>query len=168
LIEVQVSGAANDAAARQVARTIAGSSLTKAAIFGRDPNWGRIAGAAGRAGVPFDQNELAIRLGEFVLMQAGQPQSFDRAGANAYLVQQAAASAHPFKGQATVSSENSNELQILAGNVPTVFDREAASVQFVNHPVVIAVTIGHGSGIGTAWGCDLSYDYVKINAEYTT
>jgi len=58
LIEVQVTGAINDVAARQIAKTVAGSSLTKAAIYGRDPNWGRIAGAAGRAGVPFDQDQL--------------------------------------------------------------------------------------------------------------
>jgi glutamate N-acetyltransferase/amino-acid N-acetyltransferase len=51
LIEVTVSGAVNDAGAHQVARTIAGSALVKSAIFGHDPNWGRIAAAAGRAGV---------------------------------------------------------------------------------------------------------------------
>ncbi len=51
LIEVQVSGAPDDRAASQVAKTIVGSSLVKSAVFGRDPNWGRIAAAAGRAGV---------------------------------------------------------------------------------------------------------------------
>jgi glutamate N-acetyltransferase / amino-acid N-acetyltransferase len=169
LLEVQVTGAINDEAARQVARTIAGSSLTKSAIFGRDPNWGRIAGAAGRAGVNFDQNDLAIQLGEFVLMQAGQPLAFDRVAANQYLVQQAAASAHPLNGKPFHSRENSNELTVSDhGNPPTVFEREAASIQFTNHPIVIRVSIGSGPGQGVAWGCDLSYDYVKINAEYTT
>jgi len=43
-----------------------------------------------------------------------------------------------------------------------------ANTQSIEHPVVIAVSLGNGSGVGTAWGCDLSYDYVKINAEYTT
>jgi glutamate N-acetyltransferase / amino-acid N-acetyltransferase len=138
LIEVQVTGAQSDQAARQVARTVAGSSLTKAAIFGRDPNWGRIAGAAGRAGVSFDQRDLAIRLGATVLMQAGEPVAFDRAVANAYLVQQAAAS------------------------------QQSIDQQSIEHPVVIQLSIGNGSGEGAAWGCDLSYDYVKINAEYTT
>ncbi|GAP97737.1 bifunctional ornithine acetyltransferase/N-acetylglutamate synthase [Leptolyngbya sp. NIES-2104] len=137
LIEVQVTGAVDDESARKVARTIAGSSLVKSAIFGRDPNWGRIAGAAGRADVTFDQEELQIKLGEFVLMQNGQPQPFDRAGASEYLKQQAAKS--------------------LDG------DR-----QVLDHPVIIAVSIGNGTGSGKAWGCDLSYDYVKINAEYTT
>jgi glutamate N-acetyltransferase / amino-acid N-acetyltransferase len=167
LIEVQVSGAVDDAAARQVARTIAGSALTKAAIFGRDPNWGRIAGAAGRAGVPFDQNDLDIHLGEFALLKKGQPLAFDRLAANAYLTAQAAASVHLLKSQAA-SSANSHELPRLEGNQPVTLTRAAAPVQFVEHPVVIAVRLGPGPGIGTAWGCDLSYDYVKINAEYTT
>jgi len=123
LIEVQVSGAHDQKAARQVARTIAGSILVKSAIFGRDPNWGRIAAAAGRAGIAFNPEKLQIRLGEFLLMEQGTPQAFDRQAASNYLKQ----------------------------------DR-----------VVIAVKIGDGPGRGVAWGCDLSYDYVKINAEYTT
>ncbi len=132
LIEVQVSGAANDKDARQIARTVAGSSLVKSAIFGRDPNWGRIAGAAGRAGVIFSQDDLQIKLGDFILMQNGQPQPFDRNAAHTYLKQ------------------------------------AAEGTYLRNDTVLISVSIGSGPGIGTAWGCDLSYDYVKINAEYTT
>ncbi|PSB34673.1 bifunctional ornithine acetyltransferase/N-acetylglutamate synthase [Stenomitos frigidus] len=132
LVEVQVSGTTSDAEARQIARTIAGSSLVKAAIFGRDPNWGRIAGAAGRAGVLFNQDHLQIKLGEFLMMQQGQPQPFDRAAASNYL-------------------------------------RQAALGAYLKEDTVaIAVSVGDGSGSGKAWGCDLSYDYVKINAEYTT
>jgi glutamate N-acetyltransferase/amino-acid N-acetyltransferase len=85
LIEVQVSGAPDEKAARQVAKTIVGSSLVKSAIFGRDPNWGRIAAAAGRSGVPFEQETLRIQLGDFLLMENGQPLPFDRAAASAYL-----------------------------------------------------------------------------------
>lgn len=132
LLEVQVTGAPDEAAARQIARTIAGSSLVKSAIFGRDPNWGRIAGAAGRAGILFDQNHLEIKLGEFLMMQHGQPQAFDRIAANAYL------------------------------------KRAATGAYLKDDTVLISVSIGNGPGAGTAWGCDLSYDYVKINAEYTT
>ncbi|MBW4582226.1 MAG: bifunctional ornithine acetyltransferase/N-acetylglutamate synthase [Tildeniella nuda ZEHNDER 1965/U140] len=132
LLEVQVSGTGTDAEARQIARTIAGSSLVKSAIFGRDPNWGRIAGAAGRAGVLFNQDHLQIKLGEFLMMQQGQPQAFDRAAASNYL-------------------------------------RQAALGAYLkDDTVAIALSVGDGSGSGTAWGCDLSYDYVKINAEYTT
>lgn len=132
LIEVQVSGATDDASARQIARTIAGSSLVKSAIFGRDPNWGRIGAAAGRAGIPFEQDDLQIKLGEFLLMDQGQPLQFDRAAASAYLKQ------------------------------------AAAGAYLKEDTVLISVSIGSGHGSGTAWGCDLSYDYVKINAEYTT
>ncbi|KOR34788.1 MULTISPECIES: bifunctional ornithine acetyltransferase/N-acetylglutamate synthase [Planktothricoides] len=132
LIECQVSGAPDDAAARQIAKTVVGSSLVKSAVFGRDPNWGRIAGAAGRAGVIFDQNNLQIKLGNFLLMENGQPQTFDRQAASDYLKQAAAG-------------------EYLKGDT-----------------VLISVSIGNGSGSGVAWGCDLSYDYVKINAEYTT
>lgn len=132
LIDVTVSGAINDAAGNQVARTIAGSSLVKSAVFGHDPNWGRIAAAAGRAGVNFDQNDLRVQLGDMLLMEHGQPLSFDRAAASAYL-------------------------------------RTACQGQYLQtDTVAIKVTIGNGTGMGQAWGCDLSYDYVKINAEYTT
>ncbi|MFM7425626.1 MAG: bifunctional ornithine acetyltransferase/N-acetylglutamate synthase [Elainella sp.] len=132
LLEIRVSGAPDDAVARQIARTIAGSALFKAAVFGRDPNWGRIAAAAGRAGVPFDQGDLRVQLGEFVLMENGQPLPFNRPAASAYMKQ------------------------------------AAAGEYLKSDTVLVAVSVGSGPGTGMAWGCDLSYDYVKINAEYTT
>ncbi|MEO1669431.1 MAG: bifunctional ornithine acetyltransferase/N-acetylglutamate synthase [Cyanobacteria bacterium J06631_2] len=132
LIEVQVSGAPDDQAAAQVAKTVAGSSLVKSAIFGRDPNWGRIAAAAGRAGVKFHQDELNIKLGEISLMRNGQPQEFDRAAASDYL-------------------------------------KQAAAGEYLKEDtVLISVDIGLGTGKSTARGCDLTYKYVEINAEYTT
>jgi glutamate N-acetyltransferase/amino-acid N-acetyltransferase len=161
LIEVQVSGTSHDDAARQIARTIAGSSLTKSAIFGRDPNWGRIAGAAGRAGVVFDPEELEICLGEFVLMREGQPLPFDRSAANAYLQQQAEASRRPDR------QEQADPPPRL-GHQPVCREGKSAWVQYTDQPVQIRVKVGSGPGAGVAWGCDLSYDYVKINAEYTT
>jgi len=132
LIEVTVSGAVNTAAANQVARAIAGSSLVKSAIFGHDPNWGRIAAAAGRAGVTFDQDDLRVQLGDILLMEHGQPLVFDRPAASAYL-------------------------------------KQACQGEYLKtDTVAIQVSLGNGPGVGQAWGCDLSYDYVKINAEYTT
>ncbi len=168
LLEVRVSGAHSDAAARQVARAVAGSALTKSAIFGRDPNWGRIAGAAGRAGVNFDQCDLAIQLGDIVLMQSGEPVEFDRNAAHDYLVKQAEASQQPLKQVQIMSDATSSEQLPHRGNQPIMVDREGAAIQFIDHPVVIQLKIGNGNGQGSAWGCDLSYDYVKINAEYTT
>ncbi len=166
LIEVQVSGASSDEAARQIARTVAGSSLTKAAIYGRDPNWGRIAGAAGRAGVPFDQDQLEIRLGDFVLLKDGQPQVFDRAGANAYLVDRANVSTIAAPNEGSIIEMNI-EMNIDI-NRPVPGREDGTLAQSVHCPVIISITVGQGPGHGTAWGCDLSYDYVKINAEYTT
>ncbi|PSB13989.1 arginine biosynthesis bifunctional protein ArgJ [filamentous cyanobacterium CCP2] len=132
LIEVQVFGAADDESARKIARTIAGSSLFKAAVYGRDPNWGRIAAAAGRAGVLFEQNELRIQLGDFLLLENGQPLAFDRVAASNYI-------------------------------------KQAAAGEYLKQDtVLVSLSVGNGSGSGTAWGCDLSYDYVKINADYTT
>lgn len=156
LIEVQVTGTHDEASARQIAKTIAGSSLVKSAIFGRDPNWGRIAAAAGRAGVPFEQDNLQIKLGDFLLLENGQPLPFDRSAASAYLKQTAADSSLP---PDFVATNNSNDLSVDRGSIPA---------QRIDNPVIIAVNVGNGSGSGKAWGCDLSYDYVKINAEYTT
>jgi glutamate N-acetyltransferase/amino-acid N-acetyltransferase len=90
LIEVQVTGANDELSARQIAKTIAGSSLVKSAIFDRDPNWGRIAAAGGGAGVAFEQENLQIKLGDFLMLDNGQPLPFDRAAASAYLKQAAA------------------------------------------------------------------------------
>lgn len=156
LIEVQVSGAPDELSARKIAKTIAGSSLVKSAIFGRDPNWGRIGAAAGRAGVPFEQDNLRIKLGDFLLMENGQPLDFDRKAASAYLEKAAANSVVPENLSAT---NMSNDLTV---------DRSKTKTQRLDNPVIIVVNIGNGSGSSVAWGCDLSYDYVKINAEYTT
>ncbi len=132
LVEVQVSGASDEVSASKIAKTIVGSSLVKAAIFGRDPNWGRIAAAAGRAGVPFEQENLRIQLGDFLMMENGQPKEFDKSAASNYL-------------------------------------KAAAAGEYLkSDTVLIQVGVGNGAGFAKAWGCDLSYDYVKINAEYTT
>ncbi|MEM9486817.1 MAG: bifunctional ornithine acetyltransferase/N-acetylglutamate synthase, partial [Cyanobacteria bacterium P01_F01_bin.116] len=162
LIEVNVNGTNTDAEARAIARTIAGSSLVKSAIFGRDPNWGRIAGAVGRAGVSLEQNQLTISLGDFVLLNQGQPQQFDPKAAHNYLKRCAELSA----AQSTTfhSTDQANNLTRENGPV----ERQPISTKTLANPVTITVNVGNGAGMGTAWGCDLSYDYVKINAEYTT
>ena len=166
LIEIEVTGAMSDRAAGQIARTVAGSSLVKSAVFGRDPNWGRIAGAAGRAGIPFDQSELSIGLGSFTLMSQGTPQSFDRAAASEYLKQQSERSTLAMSQILLSSTQHSNELLVAETQDP--FKRQSLGIESLNHPVKITINVGAGTGTGLAWGCDLSYDYVKINAEYTT
>ncbi|EDY37321.1 arginine biosynthesis bifunctional protein ArgJ [Cyanobium sp. PCC 7001] len=137
LIEVQVDGAADEAGARAIARTICGSSLVKCAVHGRDPNWGRIVAAAGRAGVAFDPEAVALWLGDHQLMAAGQPLPFDRPAASAYLRSRAAGA-------------------YLGGSGPG------------GDTVLIRLLVGDGPGAGVAWGCDLSDQYVRINADYTT
>ena len=84
LIEVIVAGAPDDAAARTAARTVASSPLVKSAVHGGDPNWGRIAAAAGRSGVPLDPDRLRIRIGDIAVYDAG-PVEFDASGAEAAL-----------------------------------------------------------------------------------
>lgn len=124
LLTVAVRGAQTEADARQIARTVAGSNLFKAAVFGCDPNWGRIAAAAGRAGVAFDPHRLDVTMNGIPLLRLGEPLPFDRAAAVARL-------------------------------------KEAAEV-------TVEVGLNAGDAGATAWGCDLTFDYVKINAEYFT
>ena len=137
LIAVQVEGAVDEAGARAIARTICGSSLVKCAIHGRDPNWGRIVAAAGRAGVPFDPQAVALWLGQHQLMAAGQPLAFDRLAASHYMQDRAAGT--------------------YLGSDPASGDT-----------VAIRLVVGAGPGTALAWGCDLSDQYVRINADYTT
>jgi glutamate N-acetyltransferase/amino-acid N-acetyltransferase len=132
LIAIRVEGADDDDQARRIARTVAGSSLVKCAIHGRDPNWGRIVAAAGRAGVDFDPQAVALWLGDHQLMASGQPLAFDRPAASRYMG-----------------------------------DR-ARGAYLLDDTVAIRLRIGAGPGSGIAWGCDLSDQYVRINADYTT
>ncbi len=80
-IDVSVSGARSDREARQVARTVASSSLVKTAVHGADPNWGRIAAAAGRAGARFDPERLVVRIGPITVYD-GAPVDFDERAAS--------------------------------------------------------------------------------------
>ena len=149
LISVAVTGARDDAEARAVARAIVSSSLVKAAAHGRDPNWGRIAGAAGNA-----------RLADAAVLEA--------AGLPA--VEAAARAGNP----ATIDPRS---LRIsIAGHPvydgsaggPVGFDRAAARAAMDSPEVVIALDLGLGQGSGEAFGCDLTEAYVIENSEYTT
>lgn len=80
-IDVSVSGARSDREARLVARAVAGSSLVKSAVHGADPNWGRIAAAAGRAGARLDPDRLRVRIGP-VTVYDGAPLAFDERAAS--------------------------------------------------------------------------------------
>jgi glutamate N-acetyltransferase/amino-acid N-acetyltransferase len=79
LIEVAVMGAASSDDARRAARSVAASSLFKAAVYGSDPNWGRILCAIGYSGAAVDSERVDVRMGDVWLMRAGQIQAFERA-----------------------------------------------------------------------------------------
>jgi len=123
LIEVQVDGAFSLNAARAVGKSIISSNLVKTAIYGTDPNWGRIVTAAGYSGVPIEPNLLNVSLGQYKVFENGLPIPFVEEEVKGYL-------------------ENEN--------------------------VLIHVELNQGDYSATAWGCDLTYDYVKINASYRT
>jgi glutamate N-acetyltransferase/amino-acid N-acetyltransferase len=123
LIEVQVKRAAEADAAKMIARSITSSSLTKAAVFGLDANWGRILAAAGYSGATFDPSRVDIYLGAEMVARDG---------------------------------------------MGLAFDEEQARLELAQETVVITVDLKAGDYSATAWGCDLSYDYVRINAAYRT
>ncbi len=123
-VTIHVEGLRDDDEARRVARAVADSVLVKTAIFGADPNWGRIVSAAGYAGVAFEEKDLSLWLGDLLLYHAGTPQPFDATTASAYLKN--------------------------------------------NRNVTLRLRFTLGAGHCTFWTCDLGYEYVRLNAEYTT
>src|SRR5215212_6281725 len=123
LVEVDVEGAASEEAAAALAKSIVGSSLVKAAVFGEDANWGRVLTAMGYSGVAFDPAEVELWFGSVKVFSGGEPAVHEEAEANATLA---------------------------AGEVK------------------ITVRLDEGEASATAWGCDLSYEYVRINGSYRT
>lgn len=123
LVTVTVRGAVTDEDARLAAFAISESPLVKTAVFGRDPNWGRVAMAAGKSGAALDQDRLEIRLADVLACRDGAAVEFEEA---------------------------------------------AVSAAMDTAEVGIDVDLHLGDGEATVWTCDLSYDYVRINAEYRT
>ncbi len=123
LLTVRTEGADTLEDARRAARTIASSTLLKTALFGNDPNWGRVLAALGRSGAVFDEGKVAVYINEICVMDGGKP-------------------------------------------VP--FFREAAVATMQRPEVSILVRLGTGAVSATAWGCDLTEEYVRINSAYTT
>ncbi|MDQ6796298.1 MAG: bifunctional ornithine acetyltransferase/N-acetylglutamate synthase [Chloroflexota bacterium] len=149
LLTCQVSGAVDDAEARAVARAVISSSLVKAAIHGRDPNWGRVAGAAGNA-----------RLADAPVLEAAGLSSADaarRAGQ--------AASLDPDRLRISIAGH-----PVFDGSRggPVGFDRSAARAAMKASEVLVRLDLGLGEGSGEAFGCDLTEAYVVENSEYTT
>jgi glutamate N-acetyltransferase / amino-acid N-acetyltransferase len=124
LVTIDVEGLRDDGEAFRVAKAVADSPLVKTAIFGGDPNWGRIVSAAGYAGVLFEESQLSLWLGDMPLYREGVPLPFDAGTASAYLKRE--------------------------------------------RDVSIRLKFTLGGGRCTFWTCDLTYEYVRLNADYTT
>jgi glutamate N-acetyltransferase/amino-acid N-acetyltransferase len=146
LIACQVTGAGDDADARAAARAVVASSLVKAAVHGRDPNWGRIAAAVG-----------AARLADAAVLEAAGLESAaarDRAGAPVRVV--------PERTRIAIAGTD-----VFAG-VPLSFDAEALRAAMDAPEVLVRVDLGLGPGRGEAFGCDLTEAYVVENSAYST
>lgn len=144
LIECNVKGAKDVETARGLAKEVISSSLVKAAMFGRDANFGRFLCAMGYSGFEFDPEKVSI----WFTSNANSKRYFDET--------------KPFE----VHGENS--ILVYKDGVPTDFDEDLAKKIMSEEAVEILVQCGDGNADGTAWGCDLTYDYVKINGDYRT
>jgi glutamate N-acetyltransferase/amino-acid N-acetyltransferase len=122
-VEVHVINAASYSDAKSAAMTIANSPLVKTAIFGEDPNWGRVLCAAGRSSARIVPESTSLYFGDVKIVENGEPLRLDP---------------------------------------------DAARKPMLGKDLTITVDLGVGTESATAFTCDLSYDYVKINAEYHT
>jgi glutamate N-acetyltransferase / amino-acid N-acetyltransferase len=127
LIEAKVTGAKDETDAVLAAKAIVRSPLVKSAIFGKDPNWGRVIAAVGYSGADVDQDIISL--------------DFSNSDTSIMLVE-----------NGKINDISEDQLKYIMGSAE----------------IMINVNLGLGSGSAVAWGCDLTYDYVRINAEYTT
>ncbi len=144
LVECNVKGAKTVEAARGLAKEIICSSLVKAAMFGADANFGRFLCAMGYSGIEFDPDKVSIWF-------------TSKSASNRY-----------FENYDDFEVHGENVLQVYKDGVPLDFDEDAAKKIMSEQAVEILVQCGEGNAEGTAWGCDLTYDYVKINGDYRT
>ncbi len=123
LVTVTAEGAADDRQAQHAARAVADSMLVKTAIYGRDPNWGRVVSAVGACGVEMDPSVLAVSFAGIPVLQNGHRVDFDK-------------------------SHMAQKLQ--------------------QKEIEIRISLGAGNGCWNIYTCDLTHEYITINAEYHT
>ena len=127
LITCHVQGAKDEKSAETISKSVISSTLTKAAIFGADANWGRVLCAMGYSGESFNPDRVDVHFasaaGDIEVCHQGRGLDFDEALAKRILTE---------------------------------------------HDIEINITMGEGSGACTCWGCDITYDYIKINGDYRT
>ena len=122
-----VKAAADEAQAETVAKSVISSTLTKAAIFGADANWGRVLCAMGYSGAEFDPEKVDVHF-----------------------------------------TSAAGDIAVCEKGRGLDFDEELAKKILTEHDVEINISLGEGSASCTCWGCDITYDYIKINGDYRT
>ncbi len=127
LLECTVEGAADEATAKKIAKSVICSSLTKAAMFGADANWGRVLCAIGYSGAEVDINKIDVSFSSHV-----------------------------------------GNIKVCENGSGVDFSEEIAKKILLEKEINIKIDLKSGTAKATAWGCDLTYDYVKINGDYRT
>ena len=127
LITCTVQGAKSEKSAETIAKSVVSSTLTKAAIFGADANWGRVLCAMGYSGEDFDPDQVNVHF-----------------------------------------ASAAGDVQVCAKGRGLDFDEDLAKKVLTEHDVEINISMGEGEASCTCWGCDITYDYIKINGDYRT
>ena len=127
LLECQVNGAKTESVAKIVAKSVICSSLTKAAMFGADANWGRVLCAIGYSGADVDVTKIDV---SFI--------------------------------------SDKGEILVCKNGAGVEFSEEKAKEILLEKEIITKIELNDGSASATAWGCDLTYEYVKINGDYRT
>ncbi len=127
LITCTVRGAKSEESAETIAKSIISSTLTKAAVFGADANWGRVLCAMGYSGEAFDPDKVDVHF-----------------------------------------ASAAGDIQVCAQGRGLDFDEDLAKKILTEHDIGINVSMQEGSDTCTCWGCDITYDYIKINGDYRT
>ncbi len=127
LIVCSVSGAADTASAKKLAKSVINSPLVKCAMFGADANWGRVLCALGYAGIPLDVHKIGVTF-----------------------------------------ASSAGKVEVCQNGAGLDFSDEQAKSVLAAPEIEILITLAEGDASATAYGCDLTYDYVKINGDYRT
>ena len=127
LITCTVKGAADEAQAETISKSVISSTLTKAAIFGADANWGRVLCAMGYSGAEFDPDKVDVQF-----------------------------------------TSAAGDIEVCHQGRGLDFDEDLAKKILTEHDVEINIRLGEGEAACTCWGCDITYDYIKINGDYRT
>ena len=127
LITCHVQGAKDEKSAETISKSVISSTLTKAAIFGADANWGRVLCAMGYSGESFDPDRVDVHF-----------------------------------------ASAAGDIEVCHQGRGLDFDEDLAKRILTEHDIEINITMGEGSGACTCWGCDITYDYIKINGDYRT